>query len=111
MDIVHDLMMAHMPFSSELSKFGEPYGLSLEIMLVLTLAVIVLIPSLFSGSPKAPIALDAVNFQPFTITEIEKVSPDTKRFVFALQSEKHVLGTYDDILTFDVYRSFRSIAM
>ena len=108
MDIVHDMIMEYLPYSGELAKLGEPYGLSLEIMLALTVAVIVVIPSLFSGSSKPLTALDAANFQPFTITEIEKVSPDTKRFVFALQSDKHVLGksmTYPLLIFLSIHSS------
>ena len=38
------------------------------------------------------IALDANEYQPFKLIEIETISDDVKRFRFALQSPEHVLG-------------------
>jgi len=43
-------------------------------------------------SDKAPIALDPKQKIPFKLVEKENISHDTRRFRFALQSSKHVLG-------------------
>lgn len=41
---------------------------------------------------KVLVALDSEKWQGFKLTEIEKISHDVRRFRFALQSDKHVLG-------------------
>lgn len=42
--------------------------------------------------PKRPVALDPNNWQPFTLTEVETISHDVKKFRFSLPSKEHVLG-------------------
>lgn len=50
-----------------------------------------------SGPPpetplKGPVALDHENKIPFKLISKQNITHDTRRFRFALQSEKHVLG-------------------
>lgn len=42
--------------------------------------------------PKGPVALNPIEKIPFTLIQKKNVSHDTRKFTFALQSKKHVLG-------------------
>ncbi len=41
---------------------------------------------------KGPVALNPIQKIPFTLIKKKNVSHDTRKFTFALQSKKHVLG-------------------
>ena len=43
-------------------------------------------------TPKGPIALNPIEKIPFKLLKKKSVSHDTRKFTFALQSKKHVLG-------------------
>ena len=59
---------------------------------IAVLVGVVLILAVVSSMNKPKIALDSEKWQGFELTEIEKISHDVRRFRFALQSDKHVLG-------------------
>ena len=42
--------------------------------------------------PKGPVALNPIEKIPFKLIKKKSVSHDTRKFTFALQSKKHVLG-------------------
>ena len=42
--------------------------------------------------PKGPVALNPIEKIPFALIQKKSVSHDTRKFTFALQSKKHVLG-------------------
>ena len=93
MDVVTKACM-DIPQFAQLAKLLAPHGISPEMIVLGLLFLLFVLERLMSVllTKKAPIALSLDTWIPFKIQEIEKVSPDTKRFVFALQSPEHTLG-------------------
>eukprot|EP00953_Heterococcus_sp_UTEX-ZZ885_P009530 5604-Heterococcus_DN1.PRE.2 len=61
-------------------------------LMVASLVIYYLANFIFSRKPKKLIALNPERYQKFVLKEKLALSHDTRRFRFALQSDKHVLG-------------------
>eukprot|EP00127_Corallochytrium_limacisporum_P004184 Clim_evm129s157 gene=Clim_evmTU129s157 len=66
--------------------------LPLILALVAVLAASAYFYLMQNSKPSAPKALDATKAKPFKLIEKKEVSPDTRIFRFALDSDKHILG-------------------
>jgi cytochrome-b5 reductase len=102
----------------ELVDFIQKAVVVAFVVIAITVAYFMLKPSKNDKKNKnkgKKIALDAKEYQPFKLVEIETISDDVKRFRFALQSSEHVLGLpigqhisfkYTDEKNDDIIRSY-----
>jgi cytochrome-b5 reductase len=79
---------------TRLISTANEHGISVEQLLGLSVGFLMLLMYLLYtlSSPTKLIALSTDSFHSFELVEIIKVSPDTKRLKFALQSPEHRLG-------------------
>lgn len=96
---------------------GE-FETSVLTLLVSTMIGMAMFVLFFSFLRKEKIALNSEVWQPFKLIEIECVSHDVRRYRFALQSSKHILGLpigqhisfkYVDTEGKDVIRSYTPV--
>jgi cytochrome-b5 reductase len=82
------------PMFQHLITSAETKGITIEMLLGIAVGFLIFLVYLLfiMSNGSGPIALSAEEYQPFELTEIEQISPDTKRLRFALQSPLHVLG-------------------
>jgi cytochrome-b5 reductase len=102
----------------ELVDFIQKAVVVAFVVIAITVAYFMLKPSKNDKKIKnkgKKTALDAKEYQPFKLVEIETISDDVKRFRFALQSSEHVLGLpigqhisfkYTDEKNDDIIRSY-----